>query len=57
MRHVKTVINFDKQRQSPVFNGGMKNEKDRKNATFGKDTKQGQSEYRIEKTTGKNIVK
>ena len=52
MRHVKVVSNFSEQRVSPA----KKVNKVNKNVSFGKDRKEGQSEYRIEKTTGKQII-
>ena len=56
MRHLKVVSNFNEQRVSPVSKAGMKTNKEKSNASFGKDNKEGQSEYRVEKTTGRNIV-
>ena len=56
MRHKSTVYNLEEQKQNPISKDGMKSNKDKIKASFGKDKKEGQSEYRVEKTTGRQII-
>ena len=51
MRHVKTVYNFENQKQSPVSKDAIE-AKEKKAAAFGGDKKEGQSEYRVGKVKG-----